>query len=201
MKRKKLSLFGIFAVSIATLMVNIGWGFETNKNMVVDGDLLVRGTLTANITAFFPPGGIIMWSGELSNIPDGWALCDGQNNTPNLSGRFVVGYNAGHSDYATIGATGGSDSLALTTQNLPRHSHTAWSGYNGQHYHGIKGTDDNGGWNYGGAESSDRIHNYNAIYTHSSGNHNHNITIAETGSSEAFDNRSAYYVLAYIITL
>ena len=64
MKRKKLSLFGIFAVSIATLMVNIGWGFETNKNMVVDGDLLVRGTLTANITAFFPPGGIIMWSGE-----------------------------------------------------------------------------------------------------------------------------------------
>jgi microcystin-dependent protein len=201
MKRKKLSFFGIFAVSVAALMVNIGWGFETNKNMVVDGDLLVRGTLTANITAFFPTGGIIMWSGELSNIPDGWALCDGQNNTPNLSGRFVVGYNAGHPDYATIGATGGTDSLALTTQNLPRHSHTASAANNGNHQHSIPGTDDNGGWNAGRIESTDRYRWSDAAWTNYGGEHSHNITIAETGSSEAFDNRSAYYVLAYIIKL
>lgn len=25
-----------------------------------------------------PPGGIIMWSGSLANIPAGWALCDGR---------------------------------------------------------------------------------------------------------------------------
>lgn len=201
MKRKKLSFFGIFAISIAMLMVNIGWGLETNKNTVIDGDLLVRGTLTANITAFFPVGGIIMWSGSISNIPSGWALCDGQNNTPNLSGRFVVGYNTAHSDYATIGATGGSDSLALTTQNLPQHSHTASAANNGNHQHGIPGTDDNGGWNYGGVKATDRIDNNQALLTHNSGEHNHNITIAETGSSQAFDNRSAYYVLAYIIKL
>ena len=25
----------------------------------------------------FPPGGIIMWSGAINDIPVGWALCDG----------------------------------------------------------------------------------------------------------------------------
>jgi hypothetical protein len=28
-----------------------------------------------------------MWSG--TTIPDGWAICNGQNGTPNLIGRFI----------------------------------------------------------------------------------------------------------------
>jgi hypothetical protein len=32
-----------------------------------------------------PPGGIIMWSGAIDDIPVGWALCDGSNGTPDLS--------------------------------------------------------------------------------------------------------------------
>ena len=39
----------------------------------------------------FPAGGIIMWSGEISDIPEGWALCDGTNNTPDLRERFILG--------------------------------------------------------------------------------------------------------------
>lgn len=61
-----------------------------------------------------PSGGIIMWSGSVANIPAGWALCNGQNGTPDLRNRFVIG--AG-STYA-VGATGGS-----TTKNLA-HTHT-----------------------------------------------------------------------------
>ena len=38
-----------------------------------------------------PKGGIILWSGAVNNIPPGWALCDGTNNTPDLKGRFVLG--------------------------------------------------------------------------------------------------------------
>ena len=48
-----------------------------------------------------PLGGIIMWSGSEENlIPDGWAICNGQQitfdtgltiHTPDLSGRFIVG--------------------------------------------------------------------------------------------------------------
>jgi len=36
-------------------------------------------------------GSIAMWSGLLSNIPKGWALCDGTNGTPDLRERFVRG--------------------------------------------------------------------------------------------------------------
>ncbi len=36
-------------------------------------------------------GMILMWSGTLDNIPDGWAVCDGSNGTPDLSNRFVIG--------------------------------------------------------------------------------------------------------------
>lgn len=43
--------------------------------------------------ASVPAGGIIMWSGE--TVPDGWALCDGENGTPDLRGRFI--YGAGES--------------------------------------------------------------------------------------------------------
>ncbi len=42
-----------------------------------------------------PLGGIMMWSGSSNDIPDGYALCDGQTvnsfKTPDLSERFVMG--------------------------------------------------------------------------------------------------------------
>jgi hypothetical protein len=44
-----------------------------------------------------PIGGIIMWSG--TTVPAGFALCDGTGNTPDLKGRFVVGYDTGDADY------------------------------------------------------------------------------------------------------
>lgn len=35
-------------------------------------------------------GMIILWHGEIADIPTGWALCDGSNGTPNLTNKFVV---------------------------------------------------------------------------------------------------------------
>ena len=32
-----------------------------------------------------PVGFIGMWSGPIANIPQNWALCDGNNNTPDLT--------------------------------------------------------------------------------------------------------------------
>lgn len=52
-----------------------------------------------------PTGLICMWSGTV--IPDGWALCNGENGTPDLRDRFVIGSG---SSYLT-GDTGGSDSI------------------------------------------------------------------------------------------
>lgn len=33
-----------------------------------------------------------MWSGSHLDIPDGWALCDGTNGTPDLTNRFIRSY-------------------------------------------------------------------------------------------------------------
>ena len=53
-----------------------------------------------------PSGSIIIWTG--STIPDGWAICNGENGTPDLRNRFLVG--AG-SDGA-LGSTGGSKTIS-----------------------------------------------------------------------------------------
>lgn len=34
-------------------------------------------------------GIIFLWYGSILSIPDGWALCDGTQGTPNLAGKFV----------------------------------------------------------------------------------------------------------------
>ncbi|MBA7623567.1 hypothetical protein ES703_30964 [subsurface metagenome] len=36
-------------------------------------------------------GMIIVWYGAIVDIPDGWALCDGSNGTPDLRNRSIVG--------------------------------------------------------------------------------------------------------------
>ena len=65
-----------------------------------------------------PSGGIIVWSGAVTDIPTGYVLCNGTNGTPNLQDSFVVG--AGNS-YA-INNTGGFVSSGVMTSvgsNLP----------------------------------------------------------------------------------
>lgn len=80
----------------------------------------------ANLNIFTLPsepivitGMIVMWSGSVTNIPSGWALCDGTNNTPNLKDRFIVG--AG--DSYKLGDTGGSAEVRLTLDQIPSHNH------------------------------------------------------------------------------
>lgn len=67
-----------------------------------------------------PSGMIMIWSGSVDNIPFGWALCNGDNGTPNLTDKFVLG--AG-SSYA-VGSIGGEEEHILTTEELAAHSHT-----------------------------------------------------------------------------
>ena len=69
-----------------------------------------------------PSGAIILWSGAANAIPTGYALCDGNNNTPDLRNRFVVGAGSG-SNYS-VNDTGGADSVTLTVNQIPAHTHT-----------------------------------------------------------------------------
>lgn len=59
-----------------------------------------------------PQNGIIMWSGTLADIPNGFVLCDGNNGTPNLLDRFVQGVEDANTD---PGSTGGATSKNGTT--------------------------------------------------------------------------------------
>ena len=85
------------------------------------------GSNITNVGGGVPSGGIIIWSGAANAIPSGWYLCDGNNSTPNLSGKFVVGYSASDSDF-DVGDTGGSKNATLVSHSHTVNSHTHGDG-------------------------------------------------------------------------
>ena len=105
-------------------------GLNGTTNMIIKGDgnvLVNNGSVTAtsfsgsgaNLTGIFVTGMILLWSGAASAIPSGWVLCDGNNSTPDLRNRFVVGANTSTGDTTypglSVGATGGA---ATDTVNI-----------------------------------------------------------------------------------
>ena len=147
-----------------------------------------------------PPGAIIMWSGSINDIPVGWALCDGSNGTPDLRDRFIVGAGGSYN----VGNTGGSNTVRLTTSQIPSHRHTASIGQAGGHSHGL-GTK----WTMSGTSSASNpgtsgpgfFASTHERTTGEAGEHSHSITISSTGSGQAHENRPPYYALAYIMKL
>ena len=129
-----------------------------------------------------PVGGIIMWSGQTSNIPDGWKLCNGADNTPDLRNKFVVG--AG--DAYSVKSTGGAKSVTLIVANLPPHNH----GYNIVNYVTSP-------WKIDHQDSGDR--DYMTIISQAAGTEVKNAPTDVTGKSQSFDIIPPYYALAYIM--
>jgi len=81
------------------------------------------GSAAAWTTVIGVPSGIIaVWSGSEGSIPSGWYLCNGSNSTPDLRNRFIVGAGSGSS--YSVGNTGGSNTVTLSTSQIPSHSHT-----------------------------------------------------------------------------
>ena len=83
--------------------------------------------------SLFQSGMILMWSGAVSAIPSGWALCDGSNGTPDLTDRFVIHADADAAGTRNVGATGGTMSLVGSSGSLtlsaaqsgvPAHTHS-----------------------------------------------------------------------------
>ena len=94
-------------------VVNDGWVYTRTPEQIADdigaitsGDLTqtlgtstdkapsekaVNDAISAAVSGGLPSGVIMMWSGAASDIPSGFVLCNGKNNTPNLLDKFVVG--------------------------------------------------------------------------------------------------------------
>ena len=142
-----------------------------------------------------PSGAIIMWSGAANAIPNGYVLCDGNNNTPDLRNRFVVGAGSGSS--YSVDDTGGAASVTLATANLPSHSHTV-SGTTGDdsHSHTIPSASSIGG---GSRVTSQNSTGNTATTTSDTHSHSFSATTSNVGSGTAHENRPPYYALCYIM--
>ncbi|WP_130734450.1 hypothetical protein [Flavobacterium sp. J27] len=144
-----------------------------------------------------PKGLISMWSGKVA--PDGWAICDGTNNTPDLSGRFIVGFDKNTADYNEIGKTGGANNIVLTSEQIPAHSHSGTTNNSGDHKHSFTGATKKGDGS--GTGSSNAYYGALTRDTASAGIHSHSFKTNPTGGDQPHENRPPYYVLAYIIKL
>jgi hypothetical protein len=98
----------------------------------IDGTLKTTSITIGGITnAYVPSGAIAIWSGSTGSIPTGWVICDGNNSTPDLRDRFILG-STGAPDHNT---TGGSVQVTLTEDNLVQHAHGGQTGNFDGHDH------------------------------------------------------------------
>ena len=142
-----------------------------------------------------PVGSILPYNGDLDDIPENWALCDGKNGTPDLRDRFITG--AGNS--YDIGDFGGNNKVNLEPYNLPANALslntqvwlTTGSGTNQPEYQfgdtenfdalWYTRTSGGGGWHYEYYKTFERVLKEN------------------NWNSEPIENRPPYYALYYIM--
>lgn len=64
--------------------------YDTDLNQICYWDSNLSDWQCLNNSATVPTGAITMWSGTIASIPVGWALCDGNTGTPDLTDKFIV---------------------------------------------------------------------------------------------------------------
>lgn len=69
-----------------------------------------------------PSGTIAMYNGR-SEIPEGWAICDGNNGTPNLVGKFIKAVSAIDQIGDNESELNENNEFIITQEHLPKHSH------------------------------------------------------------------------------
>lgn len=129
------------------------------------------------INMAMPSGSIMLWSGSVGTIPAGYYLCDGNNGTPNLAGKFIQGAGAGYA----VGASGGSATHAHVGA---AHTHT-YSTTTSQR------TDANDKSAGGGASAAWNLHVHTVSGTTSGA--------VEDLTTSTTDTRPPFYTLVYMM--
>lgn len=190
---------GLFSVLLGSVTPLPQTLFAQNDNLWLgiaigaDAEMTPRDKLASAPYAMagaLPSGVIVMWSGSIATVPAGWQPCDGANGTPDLRDRFVVGAGASYA----VGSSGGASQVALTTSQLPAHTHSATVSQHPGFEHSRTdrhGADGSGGLYYGmGTIYYDNNRNI--------GPHTHTVTIDNAGGNQAHENRPPYYAVAFI---
>ncbi len=147
--------------------------------------LVIPGNLTVNGSFNIVPRGTIV-AFNSNKAPSGWALCDGANGTPDLRGRFILGWNPGGgkhgkvpgNDYNQFGGAGGNQIHQLTEGELASHVHNFCANVNA--YRKFDSADGNEQAGFGGEACPNT---------------------AAAGGNEPHNNMPPYIILAYIMKL
>ncbi|MFA0810856.1 phage tail-collar fiber domain-containing protein [Microbulbifer epialgicus] len=126
--------------------------------------------LWAALDHLIPKNVGVFWHGTIDDIPEGWALCDGQDGRPNAINRVIVCAGGEYSP----GESGGSDSQ--TSSPSGGHTHVASSNATGDHTH--SGDTADGGSHSHTASSADAGSHSHSASTGSAGSHSHSISVA-----------------------
>ena len=172
------------------IRVDAGLKYNPSTNRLTAGSYAGDGSALTGIELFVT-GMIILWYGNTGNIPSGFVLCDGNNNTPDLRDRFVIG--AGNNFSA--GNTGGNNSITLQETNLPSHQHFVVSNSLG----GQNRTNSNVSANNQvakGTGAGNLFESYNLASTGSGASAGRSSSV---GSGTPFDNKPSYHALCYIM--
>ncbi len=145
-----------------------------------------------------------MFNGLAEEIPEGWHICDGTEGTPNLIGKFIKA-----SDIS--GGTGGSSTIQILEENMPKHTHTfvgnqVTTSEAGAHSHdytiygGLSEASDHGdGWYEVSQTDEHRT-------TSETGAHTHTIDMSGAqlsyqGEGKPIEWEPSYYSLIYIMKI
>lgn len=166
------------------------------------GKVLTSDGTDAAWTAWRLPAGFIgLWSGSIATIPAGWALCDGNNGTPDLRDRFIVGAASDAAAAPHVDATGGYKWHGETENNhgdhLVAHTHLQGSSTNLDADSGIVEV-----WNAGVASSEPTWTGTDAGVDEKPAGAGAAAALSHNGpynTNADTDNRPPSYALAYIM--
>ncbi len=181
------------------LLVAVVNGDDRTVKLGTGATVAVASSYASPSGSSLPRGAIIMWTGDTA--PVGWALCDGQNGTPDLRGRFVLaaGQGAGLTQRLRT-QQGGEERHVLSFNEMPNHAHGVsdpghfhnWTGSRQQ-----AGTDDHNNtqeFSKGDNGTPDTVSkNTDSRFT--------GISVQAAGGGQAHENMPPFYVLAFIMKL
>jgi hypothetical protein len=213
---RRLHIKGGVSVSSNSTSPPADYGLYVAENASSSGNIAIAGNLNAasiDGPGMVPIGAIIMWAG--GTLPSGFVLCDGNNGTPNLSGKFIMS----HGSTYTAGNGAALDAVKLVDSNIPEHDHSIVGTFNTNtepdHRH-IEGQNAEDGFGTGPSvgTSGDRNTGSDDVTlvryrTSTEPDHKHSVTISGLTSNfgttaaaiQTIDNRPVYYALAFIMRI